>query len=52
WEDIFRQNKDNLLKSIEAFNIEMLHCQKLVEEDRWDELHQWIGDANKLHDIL
>ncbi|CAA6799867.1 MAG: Prephenate and/or arogenate dehydrogenase (unknown specificity) (EC (EC, partial [uncultured Sulfurovum sp.] len=41
WEDIFRQNKDNLLKSIEAFNIEMLHCQKLVEEDRWDELHQW-----------
>lgn len=52
WEDIFRQNKDNLLKSIDAFNIEMMHCQTLINEERWEELHQWIVEANKLHEIL
>ncbi|CAA6816944.1 MAG: Prephenate and/or arogenate dehydrogenase (unknown specificity) (EC (EC [uncultured Sulfurovum sp.] len=52
WEDIFRQNKDNLLESINAFNIEMKYCQELIEEDKWDELHAWISEANKLHDIL
>ena len=52
WEDIFRQNKDNLLESINAFNIEMKYCQELIEKDKWDELHQWISEANKLHDIL
>ncbi|CAA6818040.1 MAG: Prephenate and/or arogenate dehydrogenase (unknown specificity) (EC (EC [uncultured Sulfurovum sp.] len=52
WEDIFRQNKDNLLKSINAFNLEIMHCQQLIEEERWDDLHQWISEANKLHDIL
>jgi prephenate dehydrogenase len=52
WEDIFRQNKENLLESIQAFNVEMQLCQKLIEEDKWDELHQWMSDANKLHDIL
>lgn len=52
WENIFRQNKENLLESIKAFNSEMLLCQALIEEEKWDELHQWISQANKLHDIL
>jgi prephenate dehydrogenase len=52
WEDIFRQNKENLLESIKAFNLEMQLCQKLIEDENWDELHQWISQANKLHDIL
>ena len=52
WEDIFRQNKTNLLKSINAFNIEMALCQKLIEEEAWDDLHHWMNEANLLHDIL
>jgi prephenate dehydrogenase len=52
WEDIFRQNKSNLLASITAFNAEMQLCQKLIEEDKWNELHQWMSEANGLHDIL
>ena len=52
WEDIFRQNKENLLESISAFNAEMQLCQKLIEEEKWDELHQWMQEANTLHDIL
>jgi len=52
WEDIFRQNKENLLESITAFNTEMQLCQKLIEEEKWDELHQWMKEANRLHEIL
>jgi len=52
WEDIFRQNKQNLLKSMNAFNKEMQRCQQMIENDEWDKLHQWMVEANKLHDIL
>lgn len=52
WEDIFRQNKENLLESIVSFNNEMLLCQKLIENESWDELHSWMKKANKLHEIL
>jgi len=52
WEDIFRQNKENLLTSISSFNAEMQLCQKFIEEENWDELHQWMKEANSLHEIL
>jgi len=52
WEDIFRQNKKNLLKSMYAFNKEMQCCQQMIENDEWDKLHQWMVKANELHDIL
>jgi prephenate dehydrogenase len=52
WEDIFRQNKENLLASMKAFNNEMQLCQSMVENDEWEALHQWMSEANKLHDIL
>jgi len=52
WEDIFRQNKENLLESMKAFNKELQLCQSMIENDQWDDLHQWMNNANKLHDIL
>ncbi len=52
WEDIFRQNKENLLESIESFDKELMLCQKMIQEERWDDLHQWMLKANTLHDIL
>jgi len=52
WEEIFRQNKDNLLESIETFNREMQLCQQLIEEENWEELHKWMSEANRLHEIL
>jgi len=52
WEDIFRQNKENLLKSIDAFNAEMLLCRELVQNEKWEALHEWMGEANGLHEIL
>ena len=52
WEDIFRQNKKNLLNSIEAFNKEMQLCQSMIENEEWEKLHKWMAEANELHDIL
>ncbi len=52
WEDIFRQNKENLLTSMKAFNEEMQLCQDMIEHEEWGNLHKWMTEANKLHDIL
>ena len=52
WEDIFRQNKINLLEAINSFQSELKKCQKMVENEEWDTLNEWMQDANKLHDIL
>ena len=52
WEDIFRQNKKNLLNSIEAFNKEMQLCHSMIENEEWEKLHKWMAEANELHDIL
>ena len=52
WEDIFRQNKENLLASMKAFNDEMQLCQAMVENNEWENLHKWMAEANELHDIL
>jgi len=52
WEDIFRQNKTNLITALEHFNEELQKCQKMVENEEWNSLNQWMSDANRLHDIL
>jgi prephenate dehydrogenase len=52
WEDIFRQNKSNVLESIYTFQSELKKCQKMVENEEWGTLNQWMLDANRLHDIL
>ena len=52
WEDIFRQNKTNLLVAMEHFSSELKKCQEMVENEEWEELNGWMSDANKLHDIL
>lgn len=52
WEDIFRQNQDNLIKAIESFESELKKCRHMVENGEWGALNQWMEDANRLHDIL
>jgi prephenate dehydrogenase len=52
WEDIFRQNKSNLLEAICSFQSELKKCQKMVENEEWKNLNKWMKDANTLHDIL
>ncbi|HFU77885.1 MAG TPA: prephenate dehydrogenase [Epsilonproteobacteria bacterium] len=52
WEDIFRQNKSNLLEAINTFQTELKKCQNMVENEEWKALNTWMKDANSLHDIL
>lgn len=52
WEDIFRQNKSNLLEAISLFEKELTHLKKSIENDEWDKVHKEMVDANKLHNIL
>ena len=52
WEDIFRQNKSNVLEAIYSFQSELKKCQKMVENEEWDKLNNWMQEANTLHDIL
>ena len=52
WEDIFRQNKSNVLEAIHTLQSELKKCEKMVEKEDWDDLNTWMQDANTLHDIL
>ena len=52
WRDIFQQNRPHLLEGIDCFAGELAQCKKLIEEERWEELHQWMEKANALHHIL
>jgi len=54
WEDIFRQNRNNLIEAIdiEAFETELKACRHMVENGEWERLNQWMQEANTLHDIL
>ena len=52
WEDVFRQNKENILEAIELFEVELSNLKKSIQNDEWDKVHQEMADGNKLHDIL
>ena len=52
WVDIFKQNRENVLEAIESFKKELEFCEKIIKEKDWDKLHNWMKEANKLHEIL
>ncbi|MFT7004327.1 MAG: prephenate dehydrogenase [Sulfurimonas sp.] len=52
WEDVFRQNKTNLLEAIELFQSELQMLKKSIEDDEWNEVNKSMGEGNKLYDIL
>lgn len=52
WSAIAKQNKDEILKAIEAFESELKNAREMIENDRFDELCKWMSEANRLRDIL
>jgi len=52
WTDVFRQNKENLLAAIACFKGELERCEKMIQAEEWEALHQWMSKANALHEIL
>ncbi len=52
WSDIFKQNRENLLASIDLFESQLQTARKMVEEEKYEELEEWMKKANTLHEIL
>ena len=52
WSEIFKQNRKNLLESIECFESELQKCKTMIEDDDYEAIDKWIKEANRLHHIL
>jgi len=52
WKDIFKENKKNLLDSIEAFKSELKKAKKMIENNEWDKLEEWMRVGNTLYKIM
>ncbi len=52
WSNIFKQNRKNLLNSINAFEKELEKSKKMIENENWEELEKWMAKATTLHNIL
>ena len=52
WTDIFRQNRVNMLESLELYEKQIESIRKLIEDEKYDEIKEWMKKSNTLHDIL
>lgn len=52
WTDIFRQNRQNLLESINLFENQLKAVKNMVDNEEYDQLKTWMKKANSLHEIL
>ncbi len=52
WEDIFRQNKSNLLEALELFEHELSKLKESIQNDEWRKVNKILEDANRLHEIF
>ena len=52
WTDIFKQNRENLLKSLYIYEDHMKNMRTMLEEEDYESIGAWMDKANSLHDIL
>ncbi len=52
WTDIFKQNRQNLLESINLFEKHIKKVKAMVENEEYQDLKLWMQKANTLHEIL
>ena len=52
WEDVFKQNKNNILEAIELFESELSSLKKSIQNEEWDKVHQDMANGKKLYDIF
>ncbi len=52
WRDIFMENDRTLLSSMEAFESELQKARELISRGEWDELQEWMKNANTLYEIF
>ena len=52
WTDIFRQNRNNILESLNIYEKQMKSIKEMLANEEYDKIHEWMQKANTLHDIL
>ena len=52
WSEICKQNKSFILESLEGFSTELEIVINFIQNEEWGKLKEWMGRANKLHEIL
>lgn len=52
WEDIFRQNRENLLDAIEIFQGELEEFKKEIKNENWEEVSRKMHKGNELEEIF
>lgn len=52
WSDIFKQNKQNLLDSLEFFEENIQNIKHMIQNDEYENIKKWLSKANTLHEIL
>jgi prephenate dehydrogenase len=52
WVDIFKNNKNNMVKSLNEFENEFKRAKQMIIDEDWDSLSDWIKYANNLQHIL
>ncbi len=52
WSAISKQNKENLLESIDTILDELHYAKYLIGNNKFDELQEWMTSANQLRDII
>ncbi|WP_345992366.1 prephenate dehydrogenase [Sulfurimonas sp. HSL-1716] len=52
WEDVFKQNRENVLEAIELFEKELRIFKNHIKDQNWKELHKDMQDANTLYNIF
>ncbi|MDE5603344.1 MAG: prephenate dehydrogenase [Helicobacter sp.] len=52
WSDISKQNREEILRSLEYFQKEIDFAKKLINNQKWEELENWMAQANSLYKIF
>ncbi|NWF66199.1 MAG: prephenate dehydrogenase [Campylobacterales bacterium] len=52
WSDIFKQNKNFVIESIEIFENELKKAKCMIKDENYEELEEWMKKAATLHNIL
>ncbi len=52
WSDISKQNREEILKSLEYFQKEINFAKELINSQKWEELENWMAEANSLYKIF
>ncbi|MEA2049110.1 MAG: prephenate dehydrogenase [Campylobacterota bacterium] len=52
WTDIFRQNRTNMIESLDKFDEQMKLVRDMIENEDYENMAKWMDKANSLHDIL